>query len=220
MSGLLSKDVQLPLKFPLVKVAILTVLPRAVVLLKHDEGLENFGFLTFRSRTKDGVVGGDLSPTKNSKTERLGNGFESRLLLGVLFLGEEDISDGIVTLPRKLGIEAEASLTNEEIVGNTSHDTSTVTVPGISTGCDKWSVASPWKKSQLTGTSVGHITENVSRIAYNLVRCMAFDVTDEPDTTHIAVRVNKMRLLRVNRWKLGKLRLSYSQVNEREIKTE
>lgn len=46
----------------------------------------------------------------------------------------------------------------------------------------------------LTGTSVGHITENVPRIAYNLVRCMAFDVTDEPDTTHITVRVNKIRL--------------------------
>lgn len=137
VSGLLSKDVQLPLKFPLVKVAILTVLPRAVVLLKNEEWLENFGFLTFRSRTKDGVVGGDLSPTKNSKTERLGNGFESRLLLGVLFLGEKDIADGIVTLSRKLGIEAEASLTNKEIVGNTSHDTSPVTVPGISTGCDK-----------------------------------------------------------------------------------
>lgn len=76
------------------------------------------------------------------------------------------------------------------------------------------------KKSQLTGTSVGHITENVSRIAYNLVRCMAFDVTDEPDTTHITVRVNKMRLLGVSRWKLGKLRLPYSQVNEREIRTE
>lgn len=67
---------------------------------------------------------------------------------------------------------------------------------------------------------MGHITENVSRIAYNLVRCMAFDVTDEPDTTHITVRVNKMRLLGVSRWKLGKLRLPYSQVNEREIRTE
>lgn len=50
------------------------------------------------------------------------------------------------------------------------------------------------KNALLTGTSVGHITENVPRIAYNLVRCMAFDVTDEPDTTHITVRVNKIRL--------------------------
>lgn len=100
--------------------------------------------------------------------------------MGVLALGEKDISYGIVTLPRELGIEAEASLTNEKVVRNTGHDTSTVTIPSISAG----------------GTSVGHITENVPRIAYNLVRCMAFDVTDEPDTTHITVRVNKIRRLK------------------------
>lgn len=66
VSNLLSKDVQFPLKFPLVKIAVLAVLSGAVVLLKNDERLENFGFFAFRGRTKDGVVGGDLSPTKNS----------------------------------------------------------------------------------------------------------------------------------------------------------
>lgn len=66
VSNLLSKDVQFPLKFPLVEIAVLAVLSGAVVLLKNDERLENFGFFAFRGRTKDGVVGGDLSPTKNS----------------------------------------------------------------------------------------------------------------------------------------------------------
>lgn len=39
-----------------------------------------------------------------------------------------------------------------------------------------------------TGTPMGHITENVSRIAHDLVAAMSFDVTDEPYTTHAAAQ--------------------------------
>lgn len=36
---------------------------------------------------------------------------------------------------------------------------------------------------------MGHVTENVSRIAHNFMGCMSFDMTDEPYTTHSAVGV-------------------------------
>jgi hypothetical protein len=35
---------------------------------------------------------------------------------------------------------------------------------------------------------MGHVTEHVPGIAYNLVGSMTFDVADEPDTTHFVVR--------------------------------
>jgi hypothetical protein len=35
---------------------------------------------------------------------------------------------------------------------------------------------------------MGHVTENVSSIAHDLVAAMSFDVTDEPYTTHTAAQ--------------------------------
>jgi hypothetical protein len=35
---------------------------------------------------------------------------------------------------------------------------------------------------------MGHVTEDVSRIAHDLVVAMSFDVTDEPYTTHAAAQ--------------------------------
>lgn len=35
---------------------------------------------------------------------------------------------------------------------------------------------------------MGHVTKDAPRIAHDLVGTMAFDVTDEPDTTHAAVQ--------------------------------
>lgn len=35
---------------------------------------------------------------------------------------------------------------------------------------------------------MGHVTENVSSIAHDLVATMSFDVTDEPYTTHAAAQ--------------------------------
>jgi len=40
----------------------------------------------------------------------------------------------------------------------------------------------------LTGTPMGHVTEDVSRIAHDLVTTMSFDMTDEPYTTHTAAQ--------------------------------
>jgi len=44
-----------------------------------------------------------------------------------------------------------------------------------------------WEKKR-TGTPMGHVTEDVSRIAHDLVAAMSFDVTDEPYTTHAAAQ--------------------------------
>jgi len=39
---------------------------------------------------------------------------------------------------------------------------------------------------------MGHVAEDVSRIAHDLVAAMSFDVTDEPYTTHAAAQEEVM----------------------------
>lgn len=41
---------------------------------------------------------------------------------------------------------------------------------------------------------MGHVAEDVSRIAHDLVAAMSFDVTDEPYTTHAAAQEEVMGL--------------------------
>lgn len=45
-----------------------------------------------------------------------------------------------------------------------------------------------WEDGLLTGTPMGHVAEDVSRIAHDLVVAMSFDMTDEPYTTHAAAQ--------------------------------
>jgi hypothetical protein len=40
---------------------------------------------------------------------------------------------------------------------------------------------------------MGHVAEDVPRIAHDLVVSMAFDMTDEPDTTHSMVMARSLK---------------------------
>lgn len=50
------------------------------------------------------------------------------------------------------------------------------------------------RSNRLTGTPMGHVAEDVPRIAHDLVVAMSFDVTDEPYTTHAAAQESTLEM--------------------------
>ena len=131
---LLAEDVELPQKVSLVKRSVLALLARSIVLLEHDERLEDFGLFAPASGSEDRVVGRYLSPSEHTQFKRLCDRLECRLLRGVLFGREEEVSDRIVTFARKRGGEGVSAFSDEEIVWDASHDTCSISVTSIGSG--------------------------------------------------------------------------------------
>jgi hypothetical protein len=133
---LLAEHVELAQKVLLVEAAVLAFLTLAVLGLEHDERLHDLWLLGLGRRTEDGVVSRDVSPAQHPQSQFLSELRERLLLRLVLGAGEEEVSDGVVTLGGELGGEAVTRLADKEAVGDTSHDTCSITVTSIGTGCD------------------------------------------------------------------------------------
>lgn len=128
---LLAEHVELAQKVLFVKAAVLALLSLAILGLEHDERLHDLRLLGLGRRTEDGVVGRDVSPAQYPQTQLLGELRERLLLRLVLSARKEEVSDGVMALGGELGGEAVTRLADKEAVGDTSHDSSTITVSSI-----------------------------------------------------------------------------------------
>lgn len=100
--------------------------------VKDHEGLLDRGLLGQGRGSEDRVVHRDLAPAEDLESVLLCNRLESSLLFAEMGLvgAEEDVADGILTLGREGDFEA-GGLLNHEGVGDTRHDTGTITVPWV-----------------------------------------------------------------------------------------
>jgi hypothetical protein len=141
---MLAKNVELTLEVLFVEFAVLAFLRvGAVSGLEDYERLKDDRFARESSGTENGVVGRDVSPTENSKVEFIGNFGESLLLslelsvvspVGTFGFAEEDVSDGVLPFFREFDTDFTFSLSNEESVRKSDHDSSSVSVSRIGTG--------------------------------------------------------------------------------------
>jgi hypothetical protein len=87
------------------------------------------------------------------------------LLVGL----KKQVSHGVLAQGRQLNVLLLLKVLDEEPVGDGCHDTSTITISCIRTH----------------GTTVGHVTEEVTGITNNLVARLTLDVASKTDTTSI-----------------------------------
>jgi len=73
MRRVFSEDVELPLKLFLVKMSALADIVVSVVRTENDERLANNGLGAAGGRPKDGTVGRNLTPAKDSEAEATGD---------------------------------------------------------------------------------------------------------------------------------------------------
>ena len=148
----------------------------AVVVADDDKWLENGRLAALGSRAEDSVVNRDGAPSKNSETEVCGNLGKSRLLLfegaGIGWI-KEYVADSVLSRLWEYRGYVTFGLTLEESVGDARHDTGAVAVTSVCTSC----------------ASVGHRTEQLSRIRDQLVAWLAFDLAHEADTASIVLVV-------------------------------
>jgi hypothetical protein len=165
LSSTLSQNVQLSLEQTLVKllrVGHLGSIAGTIGRGKDDKRLSNDGLTRFGGRSKKCRVDGRPSPSQDSEAQRLGNIFQLPLgLLKSLLVGlKEQVSHGVLAQGRQLNVLLLLKVLDEEPVGDGCHDTSTITISCIRTH----------------GTTVGHVTEEVTGITNNLVARLTLDV--------------------------------------------
>jgi hypothetical protein len=134
VGSLLSENVQLSLKVFGVKFTVLTFLARTVVRFENDERLPDLGLSRSRRRTENRVVAGNISPSQGPHAQSIGDLFERGLLSGEIGCRQEHVSDGVESFVRNDIVESVGGLSDKELVGDTGHDTSTITISGIGTG--------------------------------------------------------------------------------------
>ena len=151
VGGALSQHIQLPFKVP--EVELLGVrhfwrVPGAVVRRKDYKRLQDDRLATESSRPEQAGIGGRLSPSQDSQAQGLGNVFQlPLLLLQLLGLGiEEQVAHSVLSRRRKLDANIALEVLDEELEGDGSHDTSTVTISSI----------------RSHRTSMGHVAKKVA----------------------------------------------------------
>ncbi len=151
MCRVLPEDIELAFEVLGVKRTAPGGVTLAVVRAKDDEWLED-GWLFTRCRgTKDGAIGGNLTPAENAEAQLGGDLGENSLLLlkadGVVRF-EKDVSDRILADLRQFAANFALGLTLEEEVRDASHDTRAIAVTAVGT----------------CGTAVGHRAEKLASI--------------------------------------------------------
>lgn len=148
----LPENIELSLEEPeveLLGIRLLGSVSWPICRLKDDKGLENGRLTRLGSRSQKRRVGGGLSPPKNSQTQRFGNIFQLSLGLfhSLRVRLEKEISHGVLTQRRELDVNLALKVLDEELMRDRGHDTSAITVSCIGPN----------------GTTMGHVTEKVSR---------------------------------------------------------
>ena len=169
---MLAQNIQLALEVLRIKRSTTAGVTVAVVRAQDYERLQNSRLLARRGGTQDGPVRGYLSPAQDTEPQIVRNLGEDGLLLlqaDRIVRLEEDVTDGVLAELGKLAADVPLSLTLEEQMRNTSHDTGTIS---ISTVCT-------------SGTTMGHGTQQLTSIGDDLVGLFALDVTNETYTTGI-----------------------------------
>lgn len=115
--------------------------------VKDHKGLLDRGLLGQGRGSEDRVVDRDFAPAEDLEAVLLCNRLEGGLLFAEVRLvgAKEDVTDSVLTLGREGDLEA-VGLLDHEGVGNTRHDTGTITVPWVGTGGATMSLK--WRKKK------------------------------------------------------------------------
>src|SRR5258708_8606223 len=165
MRRVLAKNVKLSLKALLIKGTILGFIAISIMDLEDDERLYDDRLLATRTRPKDVAISRDLSPSQDTQSKARSNPLKDQLMFltldGIVGI-HEDVAHGVLSDVRELGSNIPLDLTPEEFVRNTGHDTSTITIAGIST----------------YSTSIDHGTKQDPRIRDNEEASLNSDFAD------------------------------------------
>lgn len=174
VGSMLSEDIKLPFKVPLIKWAVLRTGTVAIVGAQDNERLEDRWFLALRGGPQNRTICRDCSPAQDTETEGLCDLSESGLLgldLRLVVRVKEYVTDGILPRLRKDAANVSFCFSLEETVRNTGHDTGTITIPTVST----------------SRTTVGHRTEELTSIGHDFVARGSLDMANKTDTAGVAV---------------------------------